>query len=107
LKGTPELRSLILSSLILLAAVTMFGHAGEVHKYMGTVDALHDDGSFMLKKSDGTTMHVAVSAATAYQRANGETARRAELVTGSRVVVTIGTDGKTATRVRFSNKKSG
>ena len=34
--------------------------------------ALHDDGSFMLKKTDGKTMHVMVSAKTAYLHANGK-----------------------------------
>lgn len=100
------MRTLVLSTLFVLAAVTAFGHAGEIHRYMGTVTTLHDDGSFMLDKTDGATLHVAVSKATVYQRADGSPATPTDLAAGSRVVVTIGTDGKTATHVKFSNRKS-
>ncbi|HUP62586.1 MAG TPA: hypothetical protein VNA69_19440 [Thermoanaerobaculia bacterium] len=92
---------LVLCALVLLAAFNAFGHAGEVHKYMGTVTALHDDGSFMLEKTDGKTIHVAVSQTTVYQHANGEAASATDLAAGKRVVVTISKDGKTATSIRF------
>ena len=100
------MRNFIFGLLLVFVAVAAFGHAGEVHKYMGTVTALHDDGSFMLKKTDGKTMHVEVSKATAYQTAKGHSAKPSDLSAGSRVVVTIGTDGKTATHVKFAPKKS-
>ena len=99
------IRKLALVSLLLLAAVSAFGHAGEVHKYMGTVTAVHEDGSFGLKKTDGTAMTVAVSAKTAYVYANGSAATRAEVAAGRRVVVTISTDGKTASEIKFAAKK--
>ena len=99
------MRKFILVSLLLLVALNAFGHAGEVHTYMGTVTALHDDGSFMLKKTDGKTMHVEVSKTTAYLRADGKAAKRAELVAGKRVVVTISKDGKTATTVKLAAAK--
>ena len=99
------MRKLTLLSLLLLLALNAFGHAGEVHKYMGTVTATHDDGSFMLQKTDGTTMHVAVSAATAWRHADGRAADRAELRAGRRVVVTISTDGKTASEVKLAPAK--
>ena len=93
------MRKLVLVSLLLLAALNAFGHAGEVHKYMGTISAVSGNG-FTLAKTDGTSTAVVVSDATAYQ--NGT---RADLVAGRRVVVTISTDGKTATLVRFGAKK--
>jgi hypothetical protein len=96
------MRNFILVSFILLIAASAFGHAGEIHKYMGTVTTLHDDGSFIVKKTDGTTMHVEVSQATAYQHADGRQAKAADLVSGARVVVTIGKDGKTATLVKLA-----
>lgn len=99
------MRKFILLSLLLLVALNAFGHAGEVHTYMGTVTALHDDGSFMLKKTDGKTMHVEVSASTAYLHASGKAATRAELAAGKRVVVTISTDGKTATTIKLAAAK--
>ena len=101
-----SLRNVIVTSLLALAAMAALGHAGETHKYMGTVKTVHDDGSFMLQKTDGDTMHVEVSAKTVYQRANGTMATRSDLSAGSRVVVTISTDGKTATHVKFAAKKS-
>ena len=104
------MRKFVLYSLLLLvasiAARNAFGHAGEVHKYMGTVTTLHDDGSFMLRKTDGKTIHVAVSKTTTYQHADGHVAKRAELVAGKRVVVTIAKDGKTASLVKFAAAKS-
>lgn len=98
------MRKFILYSVLLLVALNAFGHAGEVHNYMGTVTALHDDGSFMLKKTDGKTMHVMVSDKTAYLHANGKAATRAELTAGKRVVATISTDGKTASTIKIAAK---
>lgn len=99
------MRKFAFYSLLLLIALNAFGHAGEVHKYMGTVTAVHDDGSFMLKKTDGTSLHVFVASTTAYQHADGKAATRAELAAGTRVVVTISTDGKTASLVKLAAAK--
>lgn len=96
------MRKLILSSLLLVVALDAFGHAGEAHTYMGTVTTIHDDGSFVLEKTDGKTMDVQVSKDTAYLHANGTKANRAELTAGKRVVVTIAKDGKTATRIKLA-----
>lgn len=99
------MRKFILFSLLLVTALNAFGHAGEVHTYMGTVTALHDDGSFMLKKTDGKTMHVMVSDKTTYMHADGRAAKRAELVAGTRAVVTIAKDGKTASTIKLGSTK--
>ena len=99
------MRPFVLYSLLLLAALNAFGHAGEVHKYMGTVTAVRDDGSFDLEKTDGQTMHVLVAKTTAYQKADGNPASRTDLAAGQRVVVTISTDGKTATLVKLAAAK--
>jgi hypothetical protein len=96
------MRKLILVSLLLLAATAAFGHAGEVHTYMGTITMLHDDGSFMLKKTDGKTIHVEVSKTTAYLHSTGTKATRSELKAGKRVVVTMSKDGKTATKIKLA-----
>ena len=99
------MRRLALISFLLLVAFNVFGHAGEVHKYMGMVTAVHEDGSFMLEKTDGKTMHVAVAKTTAYQHVDGKAAAATDLTKGRRVVVTISTDGKTATLVKFGAAK--
>ena len=96
------MRKLILFTLLLAVALNAFGHAGEVHKYMGTVTAVQKDGSFTLEKTDGKTMHVAVAATTKYQHADGHAAARGEVVAGKRVVVTISKDGKTASLVKLA-----
>ncbi len=96
------MRKLTLFTLLLLVALNAFGHAGEVHTYMGTVTALHEDGSFMLKKTDGKAIHVLVSEKTAYLHANGKAATRADLTAGKRAVVTIAKDGKTATTIKIA-----
>ena len=86
----------------LLVAAAAFAHAGHVHTYMGTVSMVHDDGSFMMKTTDGKDIAVATSAATAYLRADGTTATRADLATGMRVVVKLTLDGKTAASVKMA-----
>ncbi len=98
------MKKLALIFLLLVIALNALGHAGEVHKYMGTVTSVNDNGSFMLKKTDGTSMTVEVSNKTAYVYTNGSAAPRAEVVAGKRVVVTISTDGKTATEIKFAKK---
>ncbi|HVG25390.1 MAG TPA: hypothetical protein VND45_14630, partial [Thermoanaerobaculia bacterium] len=82
------MRKLLVVAILLLAAVNVFGHAGEVHKYMGTVSAVQGDG-FTLSKTDGATVQVTLSDATLYQQADGAAATRAELASGRRVVVTL------------------
>jgi hypothetical protein len=99
------MRKLTLFTLLLIVSLNAFGHAGEVHKYMGTVTAVHDDGSFMLEKTDGKTIHVFVAKTTAYQHADGKAATPAELAAGKRVVATISTDGKTASTIKFGAAK--
>lgn len=99
------MRKFILCSLLLFVALHAFGHAGEVHTYMGTITTLHSDGSFMMKKTDGKTIHVAVSNATKYLHADGHAATHTELAAGKRVVVTISKDGKTASTIKFAAAK--
>jgi hypothetical protein len=99
-------KHLALTLLFLLTATLAFAHAGEVHTYMGTVTDVHADGSFMLKKTDGETIHVAVNNATRYLRADNKSASAADLKPGTRAVVKISTDGKTAMTVKMSATKT-
>ena len=100
------MKTIATSALFLLAAFAAFGHAGEVHKYMGTVGAVNDDGSFELKKTDGKSMQVFVSKTTAWLRTDGTAATPADLTAGTRVVVTISKDGKTASEVKLGSGKA-
>jgi hypothetical protein len=96
-------KSIAAAVLIVFAAVSFaFAHAGEEHVYMGTVTATHDNGSFMLKKTDGEVIHVEVNAKTVYLAADNSPATAADLQAGIRAVVKIGVDGKTALNVRMA-----
>jgi hypothetical protein len=86
---------------ILFIAAAAFAHAGHAHTYMGTVSALRDDGSFVMKTTDGKDITVATNASTAYLHADGSTAARADLANGTRVVVKLTLDGKTAASVKM------
>jgi hypothetical protein len=85
-----------------LGTTLAFAHAGEVHTYMGTVTKLQADGSFMMQKTDGKTITVLTSKATTYLHADDHAAHASELKVGSRVVVKMSIDGKTATRIKMS-----
>ena len=82
-----------------------FAHAGEVHSYMGTITTLHQDGSFMLEKTDGNTIHVQIASTTTYMHADGQVAKASELKAGSRVVVKMSKDGKTALNIKIAAAK--
>jgi hypothetical protein len=100
------MRKFVLYSLLLVVvstvAVNAFGHAGEVHTHMGTITMLHEDGSFVMKKTDGKSMHVEVAKTTRYLHADGHAAKHAELAAGKRVVVTLSKDGRTATTIKLA-----
>jgi hypothetical protein len=81
--------------LCLLVAAAAFAHAGHAHTYMGTVTMLHDDGSFMMKTTEGKDVTVATSSTTTFDPA------RADLAVGKRVVVKMTLDGKTAASVKL------
>jgi hypothetical protein len=83
-------------------AAAAFAHAGHMHTYMGTVTALQNDGSFVIKTTDGKDVTVATSPATTWAHVDGKAATRADLATGMRVVVKMTLDGKTAASVKLS-----
>ena len=96
----------VMLALLSLAVVSSaFAHKGEVHTYMGTVSAVHEDGSFMLTTTRGMTEHVVVSGSTTYSHSDGHVAKRSEIRAGSRVVAKIGKDGKTALSVKMAAPK--
>lgn len=88
--------------LALLTAALAFPHAGEVHTYMGTVTALHDDGSFVMKTTEGKEIAVAIAASTKFLKADGTAGAAADLAAGKRVVVKMSKDGRTATTVKIA-----
>ena len=100
------MRKIAFFSLVLLfVVVNAFGHAGEVHTYMGSISTMHGDGSFMLDGTDGETHHVVVARSTVFRNADGSPASATDLAVGKRVVATISTDGKTASMIKFAKKK--
>ena len=96
-------KSMSLALVLLLAAAAAFAHAGHAHTYMGSVTMLHDDGSFMMRVTDGKEITVLTSSDTAYTNGDGQAAKRSDLVVGMRVVVKMATDGKTAASVKMGS----
>lgn len=96
-------KTLAVALVLLFAFSTLaFAHAGEVHSYMGTISMLHEDGSFNLKKTDGTTIHVQVAETTKYLRSDDRPATAKDLQAGLRVVVKMAADAKTALSVKMA-----
>ena len=98
-------RITIVSLLILLTATFAFAHAGEVHTQLGTITAIHADGSFVMKMTNGKERTVLVAKSTTYTHSDGHKANHSELAAGTRVSVKISKDGKTALNVKFAAKK--
>lgn len=92
----------LLLLLLLLASTSAFAHAGEVHTYMGSVTMVHSDTEFMMKTTGGKDMTVQTTPTTSWLHADGHAAKRSELAVGSRVVVKMNKDGKTAASVKLS-----
>jgi len=90
-------------SLFLFLTVTFtvnaFAHAGHIHSYMGTVTMLHTDTQFMMKTSDGKDLTIDTTPKTNWLDAKGHAVKRNTLAVGSRVVVKMNMDGKTAASV--------
>ena len=95
-------RLIALSILLLLSTTTAFAHAGHAHTYMGTVTMLHSKSEFMMKTTDNKDVTVATTANTKWQHSDGHAAKASELAVGSRVVVKMNIDGKTAASVKMS-----
>ena len=85
--------------------LSAFAHEGEIHTYMGTVSSVDGDGSFTLATTKGTTKHVLLSNSTTYTHSDGHAAKRSEIKKGTRVVVRISKDGKTALNVKMAPTK--
>ncbi len=82
-----------------LVTVTLFGHAGEVHTYLGTIKSLAGDHAVITTK-DGKDVPVTLTNETKYWRGTAP-AQRSDLTVGTRVSVEIGMDGTSATNVKI------
>ena len=98
-------KSMSFALVLLFTAAAVLAHGGHAHTYMGSVTMLHDDGSFMMKTTDGKQITVLTSSETAYTNTDGHAAKRGDLVVGMRVVVKMTTDGKTAASVKMGSAK--
>jgi hypothetical protein len=95
-------RLIALSLLLLLATATAFAHAGHAHTYLGKVTMLHGSTEFMMNTTDGKELTINTTPQTSWQRADGHAAKKSELAVGSRVVVKMTTDAKSAASVKMS-----
>jgi hypothetical protein len=94
-----------ISFLLLLAAGSAYAHAGHAHTYMGSVTMLHSDTEFMMKTTDGKDVTISTTSKTTWLRADGRNANKRGLAVGTRVVVKMNSDGKTAASVTTSAPK--
>ena len=94
-----------LLAVLALIATSAFAHAGHAHTYMGTVTMLHGADAFMIKTTDGKDVTITTSPKTRYLHADDQPGNRSEIVVGSRVVVKMNTDGKTADSVKIGAGK--
>ena len=86
---------------IFLVAATAFAHAGHLHKYLGTITAIHDD-QVVIHTTDGKDVTFVVTKETAFKRGDAD-AKRADMTNGMRVSVELALDGKSATVVKLGN----
>ena len=94
-------KAFALSIVLTLAVSSAFAHAGHAHTYMGTVTMLHSATQFMIKTSDRKNITIDTTPKTRWLHADGHAAKQSELVIGSRVVVKMNTNNKTAASVKI------
>ncbi|HWS72448.1 MAG TPA: hypothetical protein VN605_10050 [Thermoanaerobaculia bacterium] len=90
------------SILLLLASTAAFAHAGHAHTWMGTVTMLHSKSEFMMKTTEGKNLTIATTPKTGWLHSDGHAAKQGELAVGSRVVVKMDANAKTAASVKMS-----
>jgi hypothetical protein len=91
-----------LTMFFVLVGTSAMAHAGHAHTYMGTVTMLHSSTQFMMKTTDGKDLTIDTTPKTAWLHADGHSAKASELAVGSRVVVKMNVDGKSAASVKVS-----
>ena len=94
-------KNFAITILLLFTVTSAFAHAGHVHTYMGSVTMLHGANGFMMKTTDGKDLTVKTTPKTTWLRADGHAAKSSDLTVGSRVVVKMNVDGKTAASVKM------
>lgn len=98
------MKKIVAASLLLLLAFSTvaFGHAGEVHSYMGTITAVEENGAYTMKTTKGEEVAFVTAKSTSYRFADNSQAAQSDVVPGARVVVEISKDGKTASSVKIA-----
>jgi hypothetical protein len=97
------MKKLMAVALFLIAA-SAFAHAGHMHTYMGTVTMLHGDDAFMIKTTDGKDVTIETSPKTEFTTSDGHAAKKGDVTVGTRVVVKMEMDGKTAASVKIGGR---
>jgi hypothetical protein len=91
-----------LSLVFLVLATPVFAHSGHAHTYMGTVTMLHAPSEFMIRTTDEKDVTIVTTKDTRFLRSDDHAATNDELAVGTRVVVKMMKDGKTADSVKMS-----
>jgi hypothetical protein len=95
-------KTFLATALLLAFSMTLFGHAGEVHSYMGTITAAGNDGAYTMKTTRGEAVDFVTAPTTRYRFADNSAAKESDLRPGVRAVVEISKDGRTATSIKIA-----
>ena len=87
----------------LLVAGVMFAHGGKDGRILGTVKTLHEN-HLMITSTDGHEVMIVLAEETRFVTSGDEEASRDDLTEGTRVVVTVKEDGKTAISVKIGSR---
>ncbi len=98
--------SLFLFLTVTFTVANVFAHAGHIHTYMGTVTMLHTGTQFMMETSDGKDLTIDTTEKTSWLDAKGHAAKKNEFAVGSRVVVKMNREGKTAASVTMASPQT-
>ena len=93
-------------AILVLIATPLPAHVGHVQTNTGTVTMMHGQNEFMIKTADGNVITIKTARSTRYLGSDNHAASRSELVVGTRVVVRMNSDGRTATSIKFTSKVS-
>ena len=96
---------LVITALLVIAAIPAFASPEHVVTHVGTVSMLHGDNSFMIETAKGDVLTIVTTSKTSFTHADKSKAKLSDLAEGMQVEIKMSTDGKTATSVKMSPAK--
>ena len=94
--------ALISLLLAFVMSTVLFAHKGEVHSYMGTITKVEAKNSYVMKTTAGKEISFVTAKSTTYKHPDNRAGKQSEITVGTRVVVRVSKDGKTASNVKIA-----